>query len=82
MSNDRVSIVEQRVAVLEEKMEHFDGMIGRMEGKQNEIVSKQDQILSELSRYKGVAGGVILTVSFLIAVISQTKEWLMRHLFG
>ena len=66
---DPVSLTE-RVAVIEDRQRLNSAMLGEIDGK-------LDRVMAEMTRYKGMVGGISLIVSLLVAALSLTKDWLL-----
>lgn len=66
MSNDRPSIPE-RLATLESELSAIKENQGEEKQKLDDLEAKIDSIILEMTRYKGMVGGIILLGSCILA---------------
>lgn len=76
----------ERLAVIETRLANMDSVHAEMKRTQHEILNMHGQqakqlenLHAELSKYRGMWGAVVMTVTAMWAVIIVLKDWVAAH---
>lgn len=59
--------------------DHHQQRLAHIETKLDEVDRKVDQLDKDISRYRGLVGGVLLTISSVGIFLKMAWEWLSDH---
>ena len=89
-SDSQMAKLNTQVAVLETKVEQLSDAVKAMkddyashiekeEAFQEKVISQFEKINSQLSRYQGTVGGLMLAFTAITAFLGFFKDWLFAH---